>query len=189
MNRLKNSIFNATSVSDLSNETLQILKQKIELKFFKKKEIFIKAGEFQNQFFFLTSGIARAYITDENGKEFTRSLFRAPAPMTSIKAFVNNSKSEICFDCLTDCEMYIGNFNDFIHLTKTNIEISNMYSRMLEKGFLKVEERVFELSMPAKERYESLRKRIPNIDNLIPQYQIASYLGITPVQLSRIRNQ
>jgi len=44
------------------------------------------------------------------------------------------------------------------------------------------------LSMNATERYLSLRKQIPNIDNLIPQYQIATYLSITPVQLSRIRN-
>ena len=43
------------------------------------------------------------------------------------------------------------------------------------------------LSMNATQRYLSLRKQIPNIDNLIPQYQIASYLSITPVQLSRIR--
>jgi hypothetical protein len=42
--------------------------------------------------------------------------------------------------------------------------------------------------MNATERYLSLRKQIPNIDNLIPQYQIATYLSITPVQLSRIRN-
>ncbi|MGB6268061.1 MAG: hypothetical protein WBF67_03545 [Olleya sp.] len=41
--------------------------------------------------------------------------------------------------------------------------------------------------MNAKGRYLKLREKIPNIDNLIPQYQIAAYLSITPVQLSRIR--
>ena len=51
-----------------------------------------------------------------------------------------------------------------------------------------MEKRIFDLSsLDAKQRYLKLRKFIPEIDALIPQYHIASYLNITPVQLSRIR--
>lgn len=189
MQQIRHKIFSESSVFDLPEDILEVLKSKLELKTFKKKEIFSKAGELQDKFFFLNSGIARAFITDKNGKEFTRSLFTSPTAMAAIRAIVTESKSEISFDCLTDCEMYVGNFDDFLTLTKTNLLVSNTYNRMLEKAFLRVEERVFELSLPAKEKYEALRNRIPNVDKLIPQYQIASYLGITPVQLSRIRNK
>jgi hypothetical protein len=55
---------------------------------------------------------------------------------------------------------------------------------------MKYEKRLVELiSQNAKERYSALQKQIPEVDELIPQFHIASYLGITPVQLSRIRKK
>ena len=65
-----------------------------------------------------------------------------------------------------------------------------MYNRILEHVFIRYEERQLELiSMDAKAQYLALLKKMPNIEELIPQYQIASYLSITPVQLSRIRRK
>lgn len=180
-------IQSVSSVYNLPEETLNAIRNRTEFKKFKRKDIFIKEGEFQSQFFFLVSGIARAYKTGKNGKEFTRSIYMPPTAIASIGAIKTNSKTSISFDCLTDCEMFVGDYNEFMELTKTNIEISNTYSQMLEKAYLRAENRVYELSLEAKEKYKLLQKRIPNIDNLIPQYQIANYLNITNVQLSRIR--
>ena len=62
--------------------------------------------------------------------------------------------------------------------------------KLLEHIFITYENRSLDLMrLDATERYLKLREQIPNIDNLIPQYQIASYLNITPVQLSRIRKK
>ena len=59
---------------------------------------------------------------------------------------------------------------------------------MYEIFYASLENRTIELAtLTAKDRYIKLKNRIPNIDNLIPQYHIASHLGITPIQLSRIR--
>lgn len=181
------SFQDVSSIYELPKETLDILRSKTEFTKFKKKERFVKKGEFQTKFFFLVSGIARAFKTDENGKEFTHSLLTPPTAIVSLHSITTNTKTTFSYDCLTDCEMFVGDYNEFIELTKTNIAISNIYSKMLEKAFFRLEKRVFELSLGAKEKYELLRKRIPNIDNLIPQYQIAAYLNITNVQLSRIR--
>ena len=58
----------------------------------------------------------------------------------------------------------------------------------MEDAYIKKEKRIFELSMlDATDRYLKIRKDLPNIEKQIPQYQIASFLNITPVQLSRIR--
>lgn len=189
MKDFNKEIENVSSIYSLPKETLIALRKKTEFKQFKKKEQLIKEGEYQTKFFFLISGIARAYIVDENGKEFTRSIFTAPSSIASLRALIKNTKSTVNFDCLTDCEFFVGNYYDFIELTKTNIDISNVYSRMLEKGFLRAENRVYELSLTAVEKYKLLQEQIPNIDNLIPQYHIASYLGVTNVQLSRIRKK
>lgn len=181
------SFQDASSIYELPKETLEAIRSKTKFEKFKKNECFIKKGEFQKKFFFLVSGIARAYKTDENGKEFTHSLYTPPTAVVSLRSIKTNTKSTFSYDCLTDCEMFVGDYLDFIELTKTNLVISNTYSKMLEKALFHMEERVNELSLSAKEKYELLRKRISNIDNLIPQYQIAAYLNITNVQLSRVR--
>lgn len=165
------------------------IKNKLQLKKLKKGEILVEKGEFQNQFFFLQSGIARAFIVDNNGKEFTRSLFTAGMPIAPMRAMLTNSKTSLIFDCLTDCEIYYGDFLAFFERTKTDLNTATIYNRMLENAYLSMEERVFELTLSAQEKYEKLKTRIPQIDNLIPQYQIASYLNITNVQLSRIRKK
>jgi hypothetical protein len=63
-----------------------------------------------------------------------------------------------------------------------------LYTKVLEDAYIKKEKRIFELSMlDATDRYLKIKKDLPNIEKQIPQYQIASFLNITPVQLSRIR--
>jgi len=75
-------------------------------------------------------------------------------------------------------------------LCKADVDVANLYAKILERIFIQYENRNLELiSMDATERYLKLREQIPNIDDLIPQFQIASYLSITPVQLSRIRKK
>lgn len=189
MTEYEKSLIDDSIRYDLPLELVKVMDKRTVFKKLKKKTVFIEAGEYQENFFYLTKGIARAYIVGKNGKEFTRTLFATQIPIVSIKAFLTNSVSSVNYDCLTNCEMFIGNFNEFIELTKTNLTIANIYSKMLEQALANIEDRAYELSLPAKEKYESLKRRIPNIDNLIPQYQIASYLGVTPVQLSRIRHQ
>jgi hypothetical protein len=82
------------------------------------------------------------------------------------------------------------NFHDFKDLCREEFEIGRLYVKVLEHAFIAYEDRNLDLMrLNATESYLKLRKQIPNIDNLIPQYQIASYLNITPVQLSRIRKK
>jgi hypothetical protein len=65
-----------------------------------------------------------------------------------------------------------------------------MYANALESIFLLLEARIYDLSvLNATRRYLKLKKQIPSIENIIPQYHIASYLNVSAVQLSRIRKE
>ena len=106
----------------------------------------------------------------------------------AFSALVEKKPNEIMYECLTDCTMFVGDFQKFKDLTSVNLEMATLYSAFLERIYMRMEKRVIELSvLDAKQRYLKLKKHIPEIENLIPQYHIASYLNITPVQLSRIR--
>lgn len=175
-------------IGGLSEESEQAFLNLLTEKSYKKGDIIAKKGEVPESFFMLKSGIARSYFTDDSEKQYTRTLFRPVASVGAFSALILDKPSRLTYDCLTDCEFYEGNYKEFKKLAKERNDISNMYSRGLEGVFIRMEKRIYDLSvLDAKERYIQLKARIPDIDNLIPQYHIASYLNITPVQLSRIR--
>ena len=75
-------------------------------------------------------------------------------------------------------------------LCKHNVSLKNLHIKVLEKVYFYYEKRLVDLiSLDATDRYLELKNQIPNIDEIISQYHIASYLGISPVQLSRIRKK
>ncbi|MBL4642043.1 MAG: Crp/Fnr family transcriptional regulator, partial [Flavobacteriaceae bacterium] len=94
------------------------------------------------------------------------------------------------YDCLTDAEILVGDFPAFIKSTEEHHDLALFYNRILESIFIRTEKRIYDLSvLNATERYLKLKTDIPDIENLIQQYHIASYLSITAVQLSRIRKE
>lgn len=174
----------------LSEETRKQYASILETKEFKKGEKIAELGEIPSKFFVLTSGVVRSYVTDEKGKEFIRSLYVPMRAVGAFSALIQQKPTEIVYECLTDCKVLMGDFNRFKKLASKNIELASLYNKVLERIFIRMEKRIFELSvLDAKQRYLKLKKHIPEIENLIPQYHIASYLNITPVQLSRIRKE
>lgn len=161
-----------------------------KLKTFSPKEILTKVGETPKELFILKSGIVRSYYTNEKGKEYIRSLFVPFSSTGSLGSLVSKKPSELTYECITDCELYAINFEKLKKLALVDNDVAVMYANALESIFLLLEDKIYDLSaLNATERYLKLQKQIPNIENLIPQYYIASYLNISPVQLSRIRKE
>ena len=154
----------------------------------KKKHVLTKAGENPTEFYILKEGVVRSYFLDKKGREVIQSLTIGGTSIGAFSSLILNKPSRIYYDCLTDCEFYVGDFKALKKLTKEDINISLLYTKFLEYSFIKKEKRIYELSMlDATDRYLKIKKNLPNIEKQIPQYQIASFLNITPVQLSRIR--
>ncbi|WGH75552.1 Crp/Fnr family transcriptional regulator [Tenacibaculum tangerinum] len=149
-----------------------------------------KAGEYPKHFFIILTGIARSFVINEKGINTTRTFFTTGDITGSNSAMMQNIPSEVNYQTLTKVTCYVGDFHKLIELTLKYKEFSLFYIKTLEQGYLKAEEVLLNIStLNATERYLELRKKIPNIDNLITQRNIASYLNISPVQLSRIRKK
>ena len=174
----------------LPPESFQRFLALTKLKKFSSKEILTKTGETPKELFILKSGIVRSYYTNEKGKEYIRSLFIPFSSTGSLGALVSNRPSELTYECITDCELYAINFKELKNLAVVDKDVAVMYANALERIFLLLEDKIYDLSaLNATERYLKLKKQIPNIESLIPQYHIASYLNISAVQLSRIRKE
>lgn len=174
----------------LPKDSFKKFSELTELKSFSSKEILTKYGETPKELFILKSGIVRSYYTDEKGKEYIRSLFTPFSATGPLGALVLGKPSDLSYDCLTDCELYVINFKKLKKLALEDKDIAYMYATALESVFRLLESRIYDLTiLNATMRYKKLKKVIPEIENLIPQYHIASYLNISPVQLSRIRKE
>ncbi|MDO5971198.1 Crp/Fnr family transcriptional regulator [Flavivirga aquimarina] len=178
------------SFLNVSEETFNKLANISTYKKFEKGFQIDSSGEVPGKIYLLTSGIVRAYLSSEEGKEFNKSFFMAYSFVGSLTALIKKQPSKLTYETLTECKVYELSFDEITKLCREDITISNLYNKILESIFIKYEERQLEfISMNATERYLKLRRRIPEVDDLIPQYHIASYLSITPVQLSRIRKK
>ena len=178
------------SLNPISKKNVELLLGQSEIIHVKANTAIVDFGDKPESVFMLTKGVVRSFILLESGKEVTKTLFTPIDLFSSFTSLLNQTSSKFCYQALTDCEILVINFLKFREISNKNMDLLKLYVGYLEKVFSINEEKHLEiLSKGAKERYLGLRERIPNIDNLVPQYQIAAYLNITPVQLSRIRSQ
>ncbi|MFN0730022.1 Crp/Fnr family transcriptional regulator [Polaribacter gochangensis] len=184
------SNFINTYSPNLSKKSRVIFESNIQFKFYKKGDIIVNAGEIPTNFYILKTGVLRSFLRDSKGKEHIKTIYIPITTSGSLSSLITKKPSNAIYDCLTDAEILVGNFHEFIKQTEKHHDLALLYNRVLESIFIRTEKRIFELSvLNATERYIKLKKEIPNISNLIQQYHIASYLNITPVQLSRIRKE
>ncbi|HEX9600424.1 MAG TPA: Crp/Fnr family transcriptional regulator [Mariniflexile sp.] len=171
---------------DIKEELLKIS----ELKTVKAGEQIVELGETPSKVFMLVSGIVRCYLSTESGKEYNKSFYLPLSFVGPLTDLIQKTPSLFVFETLEDSEMYEVDYYKLTDLCKKNESLRTLYYRVLEVTYMMYEKRLVELiSLDAKARYIELQKQIPNVDALIPQYHIASYLGITAVQLSRIRKK
>jgi CRP-like cAMP-binding protein len=179
------------------NEIIHFTEKEMELfislfseKHLKKNEYFATEGEYSRKFAFLSTGIVRAFYRNNEGSEYNKTFFSKKGLIGAYSSLITNKKNQINLQCLTDCYFLIANFSEFKKLYDTKPKIERLARILAEQFFVSKEKREIELVMlAASERYIIFQSEHPNLENLIPQYHIASYLGITPTQLSRIRSK
>jgi CRP-like cAMP-binding protein len=178
------------SFNGISEEIIAELLKISEFKKISSGTQLVKLNDVSSKIYMLVSGVVRCYLITESGKEFNKSFYLPLGFMGSLTALIKRKPSIFIFETLSDCKLYEVDYYKLMELCKRNEQVNMLYSKVLEVVYVMYERRLIELiSLDAKGRYLALRKQIPTVDELIPQYHIASYLGITPVQLSRIRKK
>lgn len=161
-----------------------------KLKRFKPNEKIIDFGDKPQKIYLIVKGVLRSYLTLDSGKEITETIFVSKMFFTSYKALIKKEPSKSVYETVTECIIYEIDYSLLSKVYKESIEVMAFYNKYLEFLIYMEGAKYLEMiSTNATERYLSLRNRIPDIDNIMPQYHIASYLGVSPVQLSRIRSK
>ena len=153
----------------------------------KKNDILIRIGDKSSYIFFVVSGILRDYYIDDDGNDITRFFFYEGG-ICGGEMLISNEASTICTEALEDCVLLRCNDSDFKNIIAGDSEAAKAYIWLLESSLAyKIRRENSFLIKSATERYIDFKKDNPNIEKRVNQKYIASYLGITPVSLSRIR--
>ncbi len=187
MNHLKNFL---NSISELSEETWKEvfpLFTKVELS---PGDFFVKENVHAKKIAFLEKGILRAFFTNKEAKEYNKQFFVDASLIGAYSSLLSNERNKIPQQALSKCILWEAKYSDIKKLFEKFHDFEKLGRKIAEYYFLEKERKELEMALlNATERYVLFKKSFPNLEQKIPQYHIASYLGITATQLSRLRNK
>ncbi|MBT2619547.1 MULTISPECIES: Crp/Fnr family transcriptional regulator [Chryseobacterium] len=174
----------------LNVEERELVTELFKPRLYRKKQYVLQEGDVCNQFNFVVRGCLRIYKIDEKGN--THIIQFAPENwwINDIRSFHKKQPSELNIDALEDTMVLQISHENLITLYKTAPKFDRIFRVLLENSFVTLQNRLLQnISSTAEERYLSFMQTYSQLSNRLPQTQIASFLGITPEFLSRLRNR
>lgn len=153
-----------------------------------KGDYFIRAGEVPTSLAFVNSGLFRYVYIDVEGRQFTKGFMPELSILSSYSAMLRKTQSTYYIEALEPSEIVVFDYSGWLKLKETNHCWDRFLIAMLEKGYMKKESRERELLLlRAEDRYRIFLNEFPTLESRVKQHMIATYLGIIPESLSRIR--
>lgn len=156
------------------------------------KTVLLNEGEISERIFFIEKGCIRCWF-NKDGKDLTLQFFLEDGMVASIESFRKKIPSPVTIETIENSVLWYVDKKDMDYILKELIEIPELRNKFIDLIF----ERTFDymkhfvsfIRDTPEQRYQNLLKENPQIIKRIPQHYIASYLGVTSVHLSRIKNK
>lgn len=157
---------------------------------FQTGEMLFEAGGFDKHIYFVLDGLGRYFYLDIDGNETNKSIVRRGGGFGSLTTCLDDQPSPFSTQALTDLRTVAISYADFIVLSEQHLSWATIIRRILERLVIKKEKRESSLlQLSARQRYEQFLEEFGDDANLIKLKQVALYLGITDVSLSRLRKE
>jgi CRP-like cAMP-binding protein len=174
----------------LSPKECALLDQYFTPKKIKRHQFLLQEGDFCKHIAFVNSGCLRAYTVDQRGEEHVIQFAIEDWWISDLNSFLTGSAATYNIDAVQDSEVLLLERTARDTLLDTVPQMERFFRLLQEANYISSHQRINDsLSASAEERYLAFIKTFPRLVEQIPQGQIASYLGITPQSLSRIRKE
>ena len=183
---LKNVSRHITLTPEETAYFTSILKRKT----LRKKQYLLQAGDVSRHECFVNKGCLRTYLVDEKGQEHIVQFGIEEWWTGDMYSFITGQPSLYHIDALEDCELLLIEKQQWEKMFVEVPKFERFFRILLQNAFVSMQRRIAEnMSLSAEERYTNFLQKHAHFEQRLPQRQIASYLGITPESLSRIRKQ
>lgn len=173
----------------LKEDDWNALEEKLTVQQLKKGEFLTRQGEISRSVSFINKGLLRmCYLID--GKEICTSFVCENEYISSYASFLTQTPSAENIDALEECELVNLSYTDMQKLYQSNPVFEIFGHKIAEMLFIMVSSQTTRLlTLSPEERYQSIIQYQPFVIQRVPQYMIASFIGITPEHLSRVRKK
>jgi CRP-like cAMP-binding protein len=174
----------------LNQMETELVRASFKPRLFRKRQYALQEGLISTQFFFIVRGCLRMYKIDEKGVTHVLQFATEQNWILDLGSFHAISPSELNIDALEDTVTLQISRDDLIELYLKAPKFDRIFRVLLENSYVRLQERLLQnISSTAEQRYQRFIDVYPHLVNRLSQVQIASYLGITPEFLSRLRSR
>lgn len=179
-----------TSHVDIEVEVINQIINQCKIKQYKKNDFLLRQGEKCSHSFFVEKGLLRQYSIDDKGKEHIIQFASENWFMTDRESVYFQQPSIYFIQALENTSVFEVDEDFFTNMSKKNASFLEFNNRLLHNHIRHLQKRITQLlSATAEERYLDFIRIYPDLTLRVPQVLIASYLGITPESLSRVRKE
>lgn len=177
-------------VIPLNKEEKQLVTDLFKPRLYRKRQYLLQEGDVCNQFNFIVRGCLRMYKTDDKGNTHVLQFAAENWWLSDIGSFHERKPSDLNIDALEDTMVLQISYDNLVFLYTKAPKFDRIFRVLVENSFVSLQKRLLQnISSTAEERYLSFTETYSHLNNRLPQTQIASFLGITPEFLSRLRNR
>ncbi|NME06677.1 Crp/Fnr family transcriptional regulator [Psychrobacillus sp. BL-248-WT-3] len=175
----------------ISEDEQRAISESLRIDEYKKGQYLLRQGELSAiKCYFVLIGCVRQFFIDESGKEVTSNFFIEEQAIPIINEKTQGDLSKYSLVCVEDCRLVVGDIDSENTMLNKYPQLEIMIRKMMEINVGEIQDQFGEfIGSSPEERYESILRKRPELIERVPQHQLASYLGITPESLSRIKKR
>jgi len=174
----------------LTEEDYALMQTLLIPRTFKKGEFLLREGEISKYGVFVARGCLRSYTIDKKGKEHILQFAPEDWWAGNLESFRNQAPSAYFIDAIEDTDVLLQDSSSFQKIMEDIPAFASYFHKGIQKSAAAKDQRIISsLSASAEERYTGFLQKYPSIAQRVPQHMLASYLGVSPETLSRIRKQ
>ncbi|AYA75993.1 Crp/Fnr family transcriptional regulator [Bacillus sp. Y1] len=177
--------------TSLREEEQRAIFESIRMDEYKKGTYLLRQGELSTiKCYFVLKGCVRQFSIDESGKEVTFNFFTEEQAIPIMNEQKQLDLSTYSLVCVEDCLLVVGYDDSEKTMFNKYPQLETMIRKMMEINLSEIQEQLADfIHSSPEERYQSLLRKRPQLVDRVPQHQLASYLGITPESLSRLKKR
>lgn len=175
---------------NITDEEAEIILSKVEKRTFKRKEKFLEPGEVSNRAVFVLEGCMRSYSIDAQGNEHVLQFAPQSWWVTDMYSFISSKPSVLHVDAIVETKAYTLTRANQVALFDLVPSVERFFRILTENALVANQQRLLDgMSLTAKQRYLNFCNIYPGLIYDLPQKQVASFIGVTPEFLSKLKKE